>query len=193
MGQLPSQLRLDGSNPLLSGHGAQDAANYYMQTQARPAEAQLSADLYNGGRADSTFGGAQLGSMMAGDQLHSYQAGLDAFNNQFNQALAARQSFFGNEGALASGANQLNVQRGLQLATNASGLFQNQQNSQNQFNLHAYDSMLNAQNQREGNNLAQLNRMDQNAHFDAQQGLQIASMAKPGSSSFGGYGGGGRY
>jgi hypothetical protein len=141
-----------------------------METTARPAEAQLQSDLYSQGRADSTFGGAQMGNLQAGNLLHGWQAGLNQYNDQFNQMLGARASFFGNEGQMAQNANQLNVQRGLSLANNAASLFANQSNNRNNFNLQSYGLMLQAQRQREESKMADLSRMDNNFYKSASLG-----------------------
>lgn len=140
------------------------------------------------GRMDSTFGGAQHGALMGANNFNEMQAGQQMQNDAFTKWQGARQSFFGNEGQMAQNQNQLGVNRGLGAAGMASSLYSNQSNGQNNYNLQAYQAMLQAQQQREQMNFNNTQAINSNRlQFQGQQNQMMAGLpANTGATSFGG-------
>jgi hypothetical protein len=159
---LPENLRLAASANLISPDTLQQFRQNWRQQYANPAEGQLQSQLYSSGRADSTFGGAQLGQLQGMNNLNELQAALGFQSNALENWLKTRQSFFGNEGQMAQNANQMNVNRGLGVAQMSGNAWQSQANAQNEYNLNAYRSMLQAQQQREQSNFQNMQSVNEN-------------------------------
>lgn len=115
----------------------------YLQQYVNPMLADIQSTLYGQGRANSSFGGAQLGAAQAQGAYQGMMAGETLYENRLNQLLARRASFYGNEVNQAQTSNLQNVQRG----TNLAQMAQRSNESQNQFNLNAFNSNMQAQGQ----------------------------------------------
>jgi hypothetical protein len=164
--QLPDYMRVTHANNLLAPGAMEQFNNAWQEQYAKPSEAKLSTDLYQGGRQNSTFGGAQLGTLQAGNNFNKMQAGQAMYQNAFSNFLNLRNNFFGNEGQMAQNANQANINRGLGVANQSMNAYQNNAQAQNQYNMNAYQTMLQAQNQRENQQFNQIQSINQNREQD---------------------------
>lgn len=198
MNTLPTQLQLSSANPVFG----QDAANKYQQTifdtQINPQVQQLQAQLFKQGRADSTFGGAQLGQLQAQGALQAYLAGQQRRDSDIQNVLNARQSFFGNEGQMAQNSNQNAMQRGQflsnfaqQNAQNANQFNMQSAQMRNNFNLANFNNQLSGYEQQKQNNQAQYGNMGNLARTGLQAGaFALNSAFAPrqfGGAPLGGY------
>lgn len=164
---LPTELQITNNNQILSPEARQQYEQLYHDMYLAPQQAQLSAGLYGQGRADSSAGGAALGQMMAMGAKEQVLAGEDLYNQRLNQVLQKRDSFYNHEGALASNANTLEVQRGADLAKMMQQNIDNQNNynlsaygQQNQFNQNNYNSAMSAMNSKRDSDFRQLSQVD---------------------------------
>lgn len=139
---LPTDLQISNANSVLSPEARKQYEDLYYNQYVKPGLAQTQANLYGNGQANSTFGGAVLGSALAQGAATKMFAGEDLYNSRLQNLLNERQSFFSGEGQMAQNANnnqmqnsQFNASLGMQNA----GMLNNYnlQNSQNQnsFNL----------------------------------------------------------
>lgn len=139
--QLPGNLQLSASN-MATPDAVNSYANSYYNDYVKPGLAQTQAGLYGNGRADSTFGGAVLGSALAQGAQDKMMAGQQYYTNQLNNLLNERASFFNGEGNMAQTAanqGQQNAQFSANLGMQNAGMLNNYNLSnsqgQNQFNL----------------------------------------------------------
>jgi hypothetical protein len=189
--KLPEYMRVTHANNLLAP-GAMEQFNMAWQEQyAKPSEAQLSTDLYQQGRQNSTFGGAQMGSLQGVNTFNKMKAGGEMYQQAFNNFLNLRSNFFGNEGQMAQNANNANIQRGLGVANQAMNAYQAGSQAQNNFNQNAYGQMLQAQNQRENMQFNQMQSINQNRQNDQNWNQSIAGRGRGGVGTT--YGGGGSF
>ena len=137
---LPQEYQLGYGTQILSPGQQKQYEDYFTKEYINPTIAQTNASLYNQGRANSTFGAAQLGQLQAEGANQAYAAGLQRQQQLYQDWLSGRDSFFNNEGKLAQGQNAADVARGMQLVD-----FANQNNN-----------ALNSYNLNKGNNLGQL-------------------------------------
>jgi len=144
-GALPSDLQITGPNAQLNPQDRQRWENNYMQQYINPQIGQTQADLFAGGRADTSFGGAQLGQLQAMGRLQSMGAGEELMQNRLNQLISRRASFFGNEGQM--GQNQANTQfnRNSQIGLGAFQQSIGDNTGFNNFQMQRYNAGLNAQ------------------------------------------------
>lgn len=123
---LPEDLRVSGTQ--FSPEERARWENFYRTQYLNPKVAQQKTDLYQSGRANSTFGAATLGQALAQGEYEAMKAGEDMYNSRFNQQMQRRQSFFGNEGRLAETSNQL----GMQNRTNLANMYMQDSQNKNQ-------------------------------------------------------------
>jgi len=159
---IPQWLQL-GTNPV-DQNQVNAFANYYYQTQIAPQIAQTSAQLENSGQQYGSYAGALLGQMSSQGQLDKFMAGLQNQQQQLQNTLAGRQSYYAGGPNLAQQQNAQNVARGADVAQLGSynAAQQNQYNlgsagmqnqyslgaagMQNQFGLQNYQNQLGAFN-----------------------------------------------
>lgn len=155
------QLNLNPSDPAEVARA--EAA--YQQMYGAPLEGQIASDLSQGGQSYGSYGGALMGQTRSANTLNAYLAGREKLQQDYNNLLSARQSYYGGAPQLVTGQNAADVSRGLGVA----GLQQGAANAQNQYNL----SSTGAQNQfNQGNYGAQLGAIGLQQAIAAQQRQQ---------------------
>ena len=130
---MPS-LSLDPNvNPIASQADQQAYANAAYDTQLAPQLASEQTALQQQGRDNSSFGGAELGQMLAQANTQKTLYGQQYYTNALNNLMNARQSFTQGSYNPAETQSNANVQRGLGVAQ----IEQNANQNQNQYNLGA--------------------------------------------------------
>lgn len=132
--RLPGFMQLNDSNPLFSSNAAQNAQDQYYKMAIQPQMNQEAANQFLGGNlgdSNSTFGSTYLGSMAAQGSNQAFFAGQDYYNQQLQNMLNERGSFFGNDVNALQQQNQLGVSAQL----GAAGLNQSALQGLNNFNL----------------------------------------------------------
>jgi hypothetical protein len=108
---LPSYLQMNSSNPLYAPNAGQQAANQYFQQAIQPQLGAAAEQQYLGGNlgnnGSSSFGANYMGNLAATGANQSFFAGQNYLNNEIQNQLAARQSYFGNEVGLNQGQDNL--------------------------------------------------------------------------------------
>jgi hypothetical protein len=108
-----------GGQNLLSPNAETDYSNLFYNTYENPAIQQQATNEYAQGMQNSSFGGAELGTMMAQGEAQAGLAGQQYYTNALNNWLNTRSNYFGNDIGTAENAaqGQLNAQ-GLQIQNN---------------------------------------------------------------------------
>ncbi len=114
-GQLPSFLQLSSSGP--NSDLVNAAADNFWQQNILPQLASAQSQLYNNGQNYGSYGGALLGQLLAQGQLSKFQAGLQQAQQNYNNLLSGRQSYFAGGPTVAATQNENSVQRGLGVAS----------------------------------------------------------------------------
>lgn len=133
---LPEWLQLskaNQSNPLDPGVLKQFQDNYFTQNVA-PQIANTEAQIGANGQQYSSYGGGLIGQLKSQGALDTFNAGLNASQQAYNNLLQGRQSLFSGGIGLAQDQSNLNVQRGLGIA----GLQSQNTANENQFNSDMY-------------------------------------------------------
>lgn len=115
-GSLPQDLRITSANPVFSNTAAQDYQNRYFDNAIQPQLNQAKVNAFLGGNygdANSTFGSTYLSNAMLQGSNQAFFAGQDYRNQEIQNTLNRRASFFGNDANLIAQQNQADVQRGL--------------------------------------------------------------------------------
>ena len=193
------QLNLNPSDPAQIARAEQAYRAQYVDPQVAALKAQGISE----GRGYGSFLGGEIAGAQAMGDLAAYQAGQAKLQQDYNNLLAARQSYYGNEVAVPQQQNTADVSRGQSVAQlqGANAANQNQYSLsaadaanryglasselQNQYNLSANQG----QNQyginaaQAGNNAASQNYLTQQNAYNQQQ--QLASQRAFGLGALG--------
>lgn len=141
---MPTDLQISNANSVLSPEARKQYEDLYYNQYVKPGLAQTQANLYGNGQANSTFGGAVLGSALAQGAATKMFAGEDLYNSRLQNLLNQRQSFFAGEGQMAQNANnnqmqnsQFNANLGMSNANMLNNYNLSNSQNQNQYNLGA--------------------------------------------------------
>ncbi len=130
---LPADMRTTSGNPLFSSNAPDVYAQKYYQQAIQPLvdQERISQAQRGMGAGESTFGTTAITNLQSQGANQAFFAGRDYLNQEVNNLLNRRASFFGNEARIPQEQNANDVQRSLGL-----GSLENQGLGMlNQFNL----------------------------------------------------------
>lgn len=147
---LPAFMQENSSNPLFAPNAGQNYANQYYQQAIVPQLANQSEQEWLGGNegtsGNSSFGADYLGNMAATGANQSFFAGQQNLNQQIQNMLGERQSYFGNDVATNQTQDNLASQLGMQAQTTNAANSLNSQEFNNSYDLNQGNSAANQEN-----------------------------------------------
>lgn len=191
-GMVPNWMSL-AKNPV-SDWQVHQAMDNYKAMQA-PGLAKSISDLNASGQGNSTYAGAAIGGQIGMNNLNAFGAGLANQQQQLQDILGGRQSYFSNDVQLAQDQNKLAIERALQVAglQNQENMAQNQYALTNNQGFNGYNLTANTNhNQFDlGNYSNQLQAYQMQQQNSANKAAGIGGLISGGLKALTGLGGGG--